>query len=228
MHYLYISIDPSLGKVDKSSLSQQTLMELLIQDIDNKSDICGLPENPKDISEWRDVSFNDSNEITQINWGCEELNGSIHLEWLPLTVAKVDIWNKFFSDAVLTGTLDLSNLPASLRYLWLRGNEYFGEIDLTRLPGGMLELDVSYNRLSGRLDLTRLPDGIEVLLLQQNCFSGETNLSELPDSLVDFNVSNNRDLAGEITLEDSDTFFSADRTKINVVRKSDMYLGYEI
>ena len=44
--------DPSLGRVDRASLPQQALMEMVIEGIANKEKICGDADEPKDIEEW--------------------------------------------------------------------------------------------------------------------------------------------------------------------------------
>ena len=53
------AVDPSLGRVDRESLSQQALMEMVIEGIANKEEICGDPEDPKDTEEWEGVTVED-------------------------------------------------------------------------------------------------------------------------------------------------------------------------
>ena len=42
-----------LGRLDYASLSQQALMEMVIEGIANKEKICGDADEPKDIEEWK-------------------------------------------------------------------------------------------------------------------------------------------------------------------------------
>ena len=49
--------DPSLGRVDRASVPQQALMEMLIEGITNKEEICGDADEPNDIEEWKCVEI---------------------------------------------------------------------------------------------------------------------------------------------------------------------------
>ncbi|KNH04089.1 hypothetical protein XU18_4603 [Perkinsela sp. CCAP 1560/4] len=107
--------DPSLGRVDLESLPQQALMEMLIEGITNKYEICGDADEPKDIEEWKGVSIEDG-QVVEIDWDQLYLEGSLHLEWLPSSVKMFGIrWNY-----KITGTLDCASLPTSLKNLDLQ------------------------------------------------------------------------------------------------------------
>mmetsp|Transcript_24763 Transcript_24763/g.38587 ORF Transcript_24763/g.38587 Transcript_24763/m.38587 type:complete len:224 (-) Transcript_24763:92-763(-) len=190
-------IDSFTGKVDKSTLSQKTLMELFIQGIDNKERVCGSAADPKDISEWSNVVFNDNLEIIEINWSLDDLNGSIATEWLPATLQKLMITSDFLAEHWLRGTVDLTVLPDALTYLNLSENNLNGTISLTSLPPRMEFLDISQNGLNGPLDLTKLPSTLEVLNLAWNSFSGVTDFSRLPESLKELSLLKN-ELEGTI------------------------------
>ena len=74
--------DPSLGRVDRASLPQQALMEMVIEGIANKEKICGDADEPKDIEEWKGVTIEDG-EVVEIAWRQFRLRGALHFEWLP-------------------------------------------------------------------------------------------------------------------------------------------------
>ena len=104
------AVDPSLGRVDRASLPQQALMEMLIYGITNKEEICGDADEPKDIKEWKGVKLKDS-EVVEIDWDVLDLKGSLHFEWLPSFVRKFSVgWNH-----KITGTLDCASLPTSMK-----------------------------------------------------------------------------------------------------------------
>eukprot|EP00009_Paramoeba_aestuarina_P006514 CAMPEP_0201508510 /NCGR_PEP_ID=MMETSP0161_2-20130828/1864_1 /ASSEMBLY_ACC=CAM_ASM_000251 /TAXON_ID=180227 /ORGANISM="Neoparamoeba aestuarina, Strain SoJaBio B1-5/56/2" /LENGTH=87 /DNA_ID=CAMNT_0047903203 /DNA_START=32 /DNA_END=295 /DNA_ORIENTATION=+ len=73
-------IDPSIGRIEKASLPQQTLMELLISDITVNRSAITLYQG--DISEWNEVFF-EAGQVVEINWECKKLEGTIDLKWLP-------------------------------------------------------------------------------------------------------------------------------------------------
>ena len=62
------SADFSLGRVGYTSFSQQTLMELLLSDIDGASFICEEMTAVKDVQHWKNVTVNDQGEVTVIDW----------------------------------------------------------------------------------------------------------------------------------------------------------------
>ncbi|KNH06149.1 hypothetical protein XU18_2974 [Perkinsela sp. CCAP 1560/4] len=87
------AVDSSFGRLDYASLSQQALMEMVIEGIANKEKICGDPDEPTDIEEWKGVIIEDG-EVVEIAWRQFRLRGALHLEWLPSSVRKVIVrWN---------------------------------------------------------------------------------------------------------------------------------------
>eukprot|EP00009_Paramoeba_aestuarina_P017854 CAMPEP_0201524346 /NCGR_PEP_ID=MMETSP0161_2-20130828/21267_1 /ASSEMBLY_ACC=CAM_ASM_000251 /TAXON_ID=180227 /ORGANISM="Neoparamoeba aestuarina, Strain SoJaBio B1-5/56/2" /LENGTH=238 /DNA_ID=CAMNT_0047923679 /DNA_START=24 /DNA_END=740 /DNA_ORIENTATION=+ len=187
MHFLLLCfVDPSLGKVDKASLPQQTLMELLIENITNKEDIYGQHGNPTDMSTWHNVTCNANGDVTEIDWPTLQLCGDAPLEWLPLTVINVTMWSN-----ELTGTIALDALPDGLQYLRLSVNRLSGEVDLTHLPPGMRYLTISVNKLVGTVNLEHLPRTLEKLFLNDNLFHGTVNLTKLPPNLDILTISYN-------------------------------------
>ena len=79
------TVDPSLGRLDYTSLSQQALMEVVIEGITNKEKICGDADEPKDIEKWKGVEIEDG-EVVAMDWHEFDIGGSLHLEWLPSSV----------------------------------------------------------------------------------------------------------------------------------------------
>mmetsp|Transcript_9248 Transcript_9248/g.14029 ORF Transcript_9248/g.14029 Transcript_9248/m.14029 type:complete len:228 (-) Transcript_9248:26-709(-) len=171
--------DSSLGKVDKGSLSEETLMELLIEGITTgKERICGSRDNPLEVHQWSGLMFNDGNEILKIGWEQLWLQGSIQLQWLPRAVTHFVIWGN-----ALSGSLDFTDLPPNIFMLSFHSNRFEGTIDLSNLPKSLETISLTNNRLSGNLDLSHLPDGIRRLYLNENAFEGQIDFTTLPESL---------------------------------------------
>ena len=112
------TVDPSLGRVDHDSFSHQTLMEMVIEGITNREKVCGDFAEPKDIEEWKGVEIEDG-KVAEIDWDHFDMEGSLHLEWLPSSVRKFTMFQ-----SRLTGTLDLASLPISMKELDLGFNAF--------------------------------------------------------------------------------------------------------
>mmetsp|Transcript_29557 Transcript_29557/g.45690 ORF Transcript_29557/g.45690 Transcript_29557/m.45690 type:complete len:253 (-) Transcript_29557:35-793(-) len=226
-----LAADPSLGRVDKSSLSQETLMELFIEKVTNKARVF-TDINPSSTASWRKVSsqnvrkgfrgvvVNDTGEIQKIDFRNCNIQGSIQLEWMPSTITNCLLSMNRITGSVnledlpdklevlsmrqnrLTGTLNLENLPSQFAVLILSKNNFTGSVNLTKLPSTLQDLFLDQNQLSGSVDVTKLPDSLIELELSNNDFSGWADFSKLPDRLESLNVSYTK-LEGEIVQRDS-------------------------
>ena len=74
------AFDPSLGKIDKHSFTQQFLMEIVVQPIENADLLCGSRTNPNDVKVWKGIGLNSAFEIHRIVWANKRLLGTIHLQ----------------------------------------------------------------------------------------------------------------------------------------------------
>ena len=196
---LFLSTDSSLGRVDYSLLSDQTLMEMLFEGFDDEiknkyKDNQGMY---LDVCTWPCVTCGDHERVIEIQIARFSLNGSLELCYVPPKVKVLEIF--VFSNRGLTGSIDLTRLPDGMEELNLRGHKLTGEVDLTQLPDGMNDLYLHNNQLTGEIDLTRLPDGMETLGLKNNQLTGEVDLTRLPDGMSELNLDNNN-LTGEIDL----------------------------
>lgn len=165
----------SLGKVDKNCLSQQTLMELFIEGIENKERI---RKDGDDISEWWGVTSNDQGEVVGISWYFNDLEGTPDWKFLPATLTKIELGlNK------LEGQVDLTQLPQSLKIFNIRNNQFSGSLDLTQLPPNLKFLDISNNQFTGKVDLGQLPSKINALLFDNNQFTERAGFEKLPNGI---------------------------------------------
>mmetsp|Transcript_34334 Transcript_34334/g.53605 ORF Transcript_34334/g.53605 Transcript_34334/m.53605 type:complete len:219 (-) Transcript_34334:24-680(-) len=209
---MFLSVFPtdctssSLARLDYASLSQECLMEMVVDGFDTKIRIWGSTEHPADLSQWTGVTLNENGEVVSIHWIALDVSGSLALEWLPTTVT---VTETAMTD--LSGTLELTKLPEVLVTLFLSTNKFIGSIDLTRLPNTLELLNVGKNDLSGTLDLRSLPPRLRQLTLSSNFFRGETDFSQLPVSLIQIDCSTTS-LSGTIVRQGNlkfvDTFLS--------------------
>ena len=192
MTILLLPADPSLGRVGKETFSQQTLMELFIAGMHNAQRICIDDDSPVEICDWTGVVLDSAGHVTEIDFKCSDLRGSVQLEWLPPTVVLV-----FLDFNTLSGSIDLTRLPPAPRELVLSWNRFTGCVDLTSLPETLETLDLTWNKLSGPIDVRKLPSGMKTLYLNRNEFTGHTDFRFLPEQLEVLNVSSTN-LSGEV------------------------------
>ena len=219
---LFLSVDPSLGRVDYSLMSDQTLMEMLIDGFDDnaKKNYQDAASMYLDVCTWSCVHCDGDERVIRIDMETSSITGSLQLCYVPLKANVVNMrsWGK----SKMTGSVDLARLPDGMTELSLDNNVLTGEIDLTHLPGGMTELSLYDNQLTGEIDLTNLPKGMTLLCLNSNqltgkiylnqlpsCmrklylnsnqFIGEVDLTQLPDGIKDFHLEDNM-FTGEINL----------------------------
>ena len=220
---LFLCADPSLGRVDYSSLSDQTLMEMLIECLDDETkaeyqDTDGLY---LDVCDWSCTKCDDEERVIEISLESPQVSGSLELCYVPPNVKVIkarSMWNhsKLSGSAdlthlpegiggidlrgnELTGEIDSTKLPEAMVELYLGQNQFTGKVDLTNLPGGIRGLYLDNNQLTGKIDLTQLPKGMHVLRLQYNQFTGEIDLTKLPEAMVELYLGYNQ-LTGEIDL----------------------------
>mmetsp|Transcript_38702 Transcript_38702/g.61326 ORF Transcript_38702/g.61326 Transcript_38702/m.61326 type:complete len:216 (-) Transcript_38702:24-671(-) len=187
-----ITADPScLGRVDLTMFPPQTLMEMLISEIDNKEKIRLETEDPIDYSFWNGVTV-ENGELRQIQWTSFNLRGSLNLQIMVPTIQVFSV-----STNHLEGTVNLHHLSRDLQRFYLFENNFSGEVSLTCLPEKLRVFYIGNNRFHGTLDLTQLPKGMEHLSVHHNHFEGVTDFSQLPPKLSILDISHT-DLEGQI------------------------------
>ena len=219
---LFISVDPYLGRVDYSLLSDQTLMEMLLEGFDDETKKTYKDNDGMylDICEWLGIEFDDDGGVIQIYIDSHTINGSLKLCYVPpkVNVLMINSWGKnqlrgsvdltqlpcgmeelYLYNNQLTGVVDLTQLPSSMETLGLHNNQLTGVVDLTQLPGEMTILWLHNNQLTGAIDLTHLPERMESLYLRNNQLSGAIDLTQLPGEMKTLWLNNNQ-LSGEIDL----------------------------
>ena len=196
---LFLNVGPSLGRVDYGSLSDQTLMEMLIEGFDEETKRKYQDEHGiySDVCEWPGITCDLDDRVVEIQIKTRHVIGSLELCYVPPEVKLVRINSR--GGSKMTGSVDLTRLPKRMNLLILNNNRLTGKIDLTRLPPVMECLNLSLNQLTGEIDLTHLPDGMVFLSLEGNQLTGEIHLTQLPDGMKSLSLYKNQ-LTGEIDL----------------------------
>ena len=198
-------------RVDYTSLSDQTLMELLFEgfDEDTQQRYQDSDGTYLDVFQWACVKCDKERSVIQISRsGCT--SGSLHLRYLPpkfqslqmsytglagsidLTHLPQTMANIYLVGNVLTGSIELNQLPETLELLSLGSNMLVGCIDLAHLPREMFYLGLGNNKFEGSIDLTQLPESMHYIYLQYNRLSGSFHATNLPPNLGEIDASGNK------------------------------------
>ena len=165
-----------VGNIDFGSLSQQTLVELLIEKtvFAYQHDFHDADRLVKESCLCPGVRCTVEGEAHKIIWDRQFEGGFMDIQWIPSTVTDF-----FASYNNLHGTLHLTRLSNCLGKLVLKGNKFSGTIDLTRLPSSMKWLWVNENALRGTVDVGSLPQSLKILDLRSNYFVGKISLKNV-------------------------------------------------
>ena len=191
------AVDPALGRLDAHSLSDQTLMELLVDGMaeNDKSSYQDANGNYTDISTWPLVALQ-NDRVVQIAF-CEKkmVKNQFPFALIPPNVAQLII-----EGCSAHGTLDTSVLPRKLDSINVGQNFLHGEIDFSAFPRGLREIIVCFNQFSGSCALHDLPDALVHFNAAGNQFSGEITLNDLPLALEKLCLNRNK-LSGRINID---------------------------
>ena len=198
---LFLGIDPSLGRLDYSLLSDQALTEMLFEGFDDGTKKEYQDEHGMylDVCEWGSIKCDDDDRVIEILVFSDIASGSFDLRYVPPKVEALEIRPMTLCSSQLTGSVNLTGLPGGMEFLCLRSSRLTGEIDLTRLPEHIFRIDLPGNQLTGEIDLTQLPGRVEELSLGKNRLTGEIDLTQLPDEMCYLGLEGNR-FTGDIDL----------------------------
>ena len=205
---------PRAGRVDFASMSQQTLMELLVGDIHNLSNLQNTEGEFRDISSWEGVGIvgNDGRvegisicgDIGFSLFGDEDdmgadkasigPGGSIDFKWLPSSVKEIEICYMH-----LYGTMDTRLLPQNLNDLDVGSNNLSGTFAIEGLPESMEYVTIVSNNFEGTLNIGALPRKMRFISAERNKFHGTLDFSDLPPNMTTMLFAQN-DFVGPISL----------------------------
>ena len=218
-----LNADDPLGRFGTLAMPDQTLMELLVQNLNEDLSERYRDANGAflDVCEWDDIECDAEGNVTGVcfNEIQDEFGDKIpiDLRWLPSTVTELSMYEVNFGGTVNTrdlprslkrfrvlmaafeGTFDLSGLPEGFTHLFLNSSAFEGSLDLAHMPESVVKFEVSCNEFLGSIDLTSLPPALKILDLSENNFTGSVDFSSLPLTLRSLYLSYNK-LSGEVNL----------------------------
>ena len=105
----FIACDDGIGRVDRSTLPQHTLMELFIFGLNEPEKICGNRDDPDDVCEWEGVNCNVHGEVQEFQWinKKEDGTGTLGFEFLPCSMKSLQMWNNALSANPTKGHLSV-------------------------------------------------------------------------------------------------------------------------
>ena len=181
---LLLSVDPSLGRIDYNLMSDQTLMEMLIEGFDDETkktyqDNDGIY---LDIRDWSDITFDGDERVAGIKISRLHVNGSLALCYVPpkVIVLEISVWGK----SELTGSIDLTCLPDGVQKLYLEYHQFTGSVDLTKLPWKMQVLLLRDNQLTGSLVIQKIPPSMVFMDMRNNHFSAVAVVDSETDATI--------------------------------------------
>ena len=222
---LVTAVDSHLGRVDLSTLSDQTLAELLIDGFSDEAKKTYQDENGVffDVCEWPEFECDADGRVTRLRI-MDDIGGTIDFSYVPPKCAEACLDT---SDA--SGKLETSALPACLEWLTITQTYLDGTVDFTSLPRKMTSFNGSANEFTGSAVLESLPDTLEILSIFENQFSGTLCLTNLPPRLSSLSVFENK-FTGKFHLEnacDKITVFASNNAFSSeaIVQKCINYVG---
>ena len=140
---LFTALDPSLGRLDFASLSEQTSIEMLTAKLTEDTLARFRDDNGcfLDICDWHGITCDDAHNVTclEYNGYALELHGELSLSFMPNKLEECIITNNY-----VWGTIQTEFLPHTLKFLDLSANDSMtGTLDLTTLPPLLAHLDLS-------------------------------------------------------------------------------------
>ena len=192
-----LSIDTGLSRVDPSTFSDQTRMEILVDGLEDQSKKLLQDSNGEyyDISQWPGVTLDSSGNVISILWRAEGLlSGSVALDMLPPHLNEFTITIPLFGHRTggFYGTIDTTALPRTLHRFDVSVQKMHGSFLLPAAPEALTYLSVRENTLSGVLVFAGMPQGLKHLDLSLNAFTGTLDTADLASTLEHFNVAGNR------------------------------------
>ena len=197
-HYgLFSMCDPALGRLDYASLSDQTLMEMLVDDMPDvyKSRYQDTNGNFTDISTWPRVQLQ-NDRVVQVEFTTRNIGDrQFPFELIPPLVEHFALY-----ESAANGTVDTKILPRTLLRFDVTENKLYGELNFPAFPRGLKEIIICYNQFSGSCALQHLPDKLVRFDAMSNKFSGEVALNNLPSTLERLYLKRNN-LSGQIAID---------------------------
>ena len=157
--------DDGMGRFDRETISQQSLIELFIIGFDTAEDICGSRDDPREVCAWEGIKCNADGEVKGFQWGRkgEDGDGTVGLAFLPLSMTYLSVY-----DGALRGTFHLHTLPENMEILTLQNNRLNGTLNRANLLATMQRMSLGRNTFRGKISLEHLPKRLHTFGFERN------------------------------------------------------------
>ena len=182
MIHLVVCMDSSaLGRFNRGTLSDQSLMELLIDDLIGKEQFIDDDGEYLDLRKWGAgwsvFRFDDQGSLEAINLNGFFDGGSIQMQWAPERLLSLN-----FAENQIMGSLETASFPPLLCTLDVSVNSMSGEFAIEGLPRHIEYIDISANNFRGILNTRDFPPSMRKFYGDQNAFTHIQDLTSLPSS----------------------------------------------
>ena len=207
----FIAADQALGRFNRHLLSDQQVMELIVQDLDPVwTERFRSPDGLfLNVDRWPGITTDPDRNVVSFEFASgftgslnlqafptniknifiafnAQLRGQLHTAHIPSTMHCIGIVKSNFD-----GTVDMRHLPQSLRTLTLKRNEFSGSLDLTALPKSLTSMICDHNNFSGSIRLDALSESLSILRLDNNFLSGALFFKNIPEKLTKLKLDSN-------------------------------------
>ncbi|KNH07186.1 leucine-rich repeat protein [Perkinsela sp. CCAP 1560/4] len=214
----FLSIDPvSIARPDKDSMLQQTLMEILVGDFDDKTCFRDSDGDFEAVCAWEGVDCSKHGEIdfdgdfeAVCAWegvDCSENCEIRNIDWQqhPNVMDLFGDADGAHDDDVgpvrCGGSIDLRWVPSTVEKLSIPDLCLSGSVDTSVLPREMFSIQLKGNTFSGTFSTAALPPKIRTVDVSKNRLCGSLDLARgfLPERIYIFRVSHN-EFSGSVDL----------------------------
>ena len=214
-----LSVDPALGRLDYHSLSDQALMEMIIDQREDTYVEQYLDDNGNyiDVCEWKEVTCTDE-RVTKVRLiyskftdkqfpfdflppcvsffeaDLRNLHGTLDTALLRTTLVEISV-----SDNALHGSFILKTVPRDIERMYIAGNNFSGSLTLSDIPEKVIAFEANNNEFVGEISLNDLPPQMEELELSVNKLCGSLSIGALPTSMREIRLNSN-EFSGDFTM----------------------------
>ena len=152
-----------LHRADVSSLTDQTLFELVFAEVEDKKSFFDGSGECLELPEIKGVELDDEKCVVSIRLHQLGLGGTLRPQWLPQRLDRIDLFGNKSA-----GVIECARLPPVLRYASFGSNRLGGTLDLPSLPRQIVCFGASENEISGQLDFRNVPASLCLLYASSN------------------------------------------------------------
>ena len=223
------TIDPSLGRLDYTMLSDQACFEIFIGDCTPLQKftlgVTSSEDDPDayvDVCEWKGAECDAEGNVLKIRVYYLYLGNmdlyKFNFRFLPRKLSDFDFFELHCNTDLSTADLpqelrrfrfsgrieqrwkfEAKDIPRGIHIFESESSRFEGTCDLTVLPSSINWLKLSNNLLTGAIDLNHLPETMKVLKLRNNALNGSIHITHLPERMNRLDLSWNN-FSGSCTI----------------------------